>query len=147
MTKCFICKEEIFLKEYEEEINGKKRKVCGKCCDRVCYLCGKSKRKDGITKFSYEKIPETGEYVYIGCCCTFVAGRMDMFKLYSEKYNNMKKNDPVTLAKIMEHSEEQRIKRAAALTDPREAEKLIDHWSSRQKKNKERTGKSRKKGN
>lgn len=143
--QCYICEEEIFLKAYEEEIDGVLRPVCGKCCDRVCYLCGKSKRKDGIMRFSYEKNPDTGEFVYIGSCCTFVAGKMDMFKIYSEKYNNMKKNDPAQLAHIMLKSEEARVKRAAALTDPREAEKLIDHWAGKQKRNKQKYGQTRKK--
>ena len=144
MPKCYICKEETYLRVHQEVIKGKPRTVCGKCKDVVCFLCGKTKKKDGINKFSFEKNPETGEFVTIGCCCTFVAGKLDMFKLYSDKYRNMEKNDPQTLAKIMLHSEEQRTKRAAALTDPKEAEKLIDHWAARQKKNKERTGKSRK---
>ena len=66
-------------------------------------------------------------------------------KIVNDLLDNMKKNDPATLAKIMVHSEEQRVKRAAAMTNPKDAEKLIDHWSSKQKKQKERTGKSRKK--
>ena len=144
MATCYVCKEDIFLKTHKEVIDNEEREVCGKCCDRECFLCGKTKRKDGITRFSFEKYPETGEFVYIGCCCTFVAGKLDKFKLYSEKYNNMKKNDPEGLERAMQHSEKARAHQKMALATSDVAETLIDRYAARLKKDKNK-GATRKK--
>jgi hypothetical protein len=126
------------LVAHEEEIDGEKRTVCGKCRDIACACCGKTKYKDGINKFSYEKDPDTGEHVYIGCCCTFVAGHMDVFKLYSEKYRNLKRSDPALAERMENDSRERSRAKASKINQPDIADRMIDNWAKRQAKNRKK---------
>lgn len=134
MGICYRCKEPTFLKEYKETIDGEERIVCGKCRNPVCAICGKDKRNDGVTRWSFEKDPQSGEFIEVGGCCTFIMGKMDMFKLYSEKYNYLKKNDPKTLEAMDREANKQKVAQRQYLNSPAVADKLIDRWARSQKK-------------
>jgi hypothetical protein len=67
---------------------------------------------------------------------------MDEFKLYSEKYNNMKKNDPATYQKLIEHTDRKLAAQQQRLNNPAIADKLIDNWKNTQgKKRAQKAGK------
>lgn len=132
MATCFKCEREMYF-SHIVEINDKEEAICGRCVDMVCALCGKSKQNDGITRWSIEIDPETGNSFYVGSCCTFVMGKMDMFKLYSEKYSNMRKNNPELLQNIVNEGQRKAEARQKYLQRPEVAEKLIDRWAQKQK--------------
>lgn len=134
MPTCYKCGEDTFLKVHKEIIDGEEKTVCGKCKDVVCCLCGKTKHKDGITRWSYQTNPETGEIVSIGSCCTFVAGKMDIFKLYSEKYNNLKKNSPEVIQEMDRAAKQKQMMRQQHLGRSDVADRLIDNWARSKKK-------------
>ncbi len=136
MSICFVCQEEIFLKAYQENIDGEDRYVCGKCRDTVCACCGKTKKKDGITRWRWEKHPDTGDLAPIGSCCTFVEGHVDLFKLYSEKYRNLQKNRPDIIQKMDEDTMRKNAQTQSVLGKKDVADKLIDNWAIKQKNKK-----------
>jgi hypothetical protein len=137
MTTCFKCQREMYF-SHKLEIDGKEEAVCGNCIDMVCAICGKTRHNDGITRWSIEVDPETGATFTVGSCCTFVMGKMDMFKLYSEKYNNMRKNNPEMLENIVNEGQRKAQARQQVLQKPEVADRLIDNWSRSKKSKREK---------
>lgn len=133
MGICYRCQEPTFLKEYHEEIDGENRVVCGKCKDTVCACCGKTRRKDFITKWTHEKDPDTGELVTIGSCCTYVEGLVDNFKLYTEKYQNLQKNRPDIIEKMDQDAQQRRLQAQRVFGNKEVADTMINRYAARKK--------------
>ena len=131
MAECFKCGRSMYF-SHEIEINGKKEAVCGVCIDTKCALCGKTK-EDGIRRWTIEIDPESRNSFTVGECCTFVMGKMDMFKMYSEKYNNMRKNNPEMLQNIVNEGQRKAEARQEYLQRPEVADKLINRWAQKLK--------------
>lgn len=134
MATCFKCGRDMYF-SHTVEIDGKEEVLCGKCMDTTCALCGKTQQEDGITRWSIEIDPESGNTFCVGSCCTLVMGKTDMFKLYSEKYNYMRKNNPEMLQNIVNEGQRKAEARSRYLQRPDVAEKLIDRWAQKKKIN------------
>jgi len=132
MAECFKCGKNIYF-SHIIEIDGKEEVVCAVCDDMTCSLCGKTKKDDDIRRWTIEIDPETGNTFAVGSCCTFVMGKMDMFKLYSEKYNNMRKNNPEALQGIVNEGQRKATERQKEFHKPEVASRLIDSWAKSQK--------------
>ena len=132
MADCFKCGKNIFFSNMVE-IDGEERALCGVCVGIECALCGKTQEKDGIRRWNIEIDPESGNSFTVGDCCTVVLGKMDMFKLYSEKYNNMRKNNPEMLENIVNEGQRKAQARQEYLRRPEVQDKLIDRWAQKLK--------------
>ena len=129
MTVCYRCGEKPFLKVHIEIIDGQEQTVCGRCKDIVCAICGKTKYKNDITRWTYSRDETTNEMLPIGSCCTYVAGKSDILKMGIDKYNQLKKSDPVLLKKLQHNSDMKRLQRQQYLNHDTVADNLIDGWA------------------
>ena len=133
---CYRCGSEPFLSKYYEEIDGETRLVCGRCREIVCSICGKSKYKDGVTRWTHTLDPETNTLLNFGGCCVHVESKQDAVKQGIRKYNDLQHKDPDTFNKLNEQIEQQKLARQQVLNQQPVADKLIDNWAANKKKNK-----------
>lgn len=126
---CYRCKEKPFLKKYYEIIDGVEHMVCGKCRDIICSICGKSRYKDDIKRWTHAINKETGEILNFGGCCVTVVGKQDAIKVGTQKYNEMKKKHPEVIAKMDREMQKKENYRKQMLGNEKVAENLIDNWA------------------
>lgn len=138
MTVCYRCGREPFPKKHEEEIDGEMRTVCGRCVDIVCAICGKTKFKDLITKWTYSMDEVEKKLVPIGDCCVYVSGKSDILKMGIKEYKHLKQSNPEKFKKLSKESEQRKRQRQQFLGQANVAESLIDGWAA-QKRNKKIT--------
>jgi hypothetical protein len=134
---CYCCGKNTFLSVHVEEIDGEEREVCGQCKNIVCIICGKSRREDGIRRWSYQKHPETGDIVTIGDCCTKVEGKVDIVRRYFNKYHDLEKSRPDIIEKLDEQAAQNTVARKNFINDNKGvADKMIDNWRDNKAKGK-----------